>query len=189
MNLESDCLNIGIDLGSDTLKLAFVFKNSQRELVYGKFSDPVAIMAGLPAQAQFIKPGDSASKGRWIYADQIACEEENSFVTVVKIKKLISLLSKISQGDNDAINAQIAASNRNYYLNRSVFPKFAFPDKQNFMQDVTSYDFSTYEEKNKTFTAQGYTPKAVCEGFFGYIAAFVEKKIKKLEKMAKTVFP
>lgn len=186
MSSSINCLNIGIDLGSDTLKLAFVYRNPQKGLIYGKFSNPDITQSGLPAQAQYVQ---SNGTGKWIFADQIAYGDGNSFITVVKIKKLISLLSKVTGGDTDDDNLAKEDRNRKYYEQKNVFPKFAFPDKRQLMLGVDVNDFATYEATNNVFVADGYTPKRVCEDFFKYIASYVEQKIEKLEQQMKCVFP
>ena len=95
-------LNIALDLGGDTIKIAFAFDDDFSKITYGKFSCKSKLtQIAIPAIGYY-----SENEDKWYYGDQIA-KQSDSFVTVVKIKSLISLLTK--QDDS------IWQKNKNYY--------------------------------------------------------------------------
>ena len=80
-------LNVGLDLGSDTLKIAFAYE-SEEGVSYGKLmKEGLMTQVALPAIAYY----DTARR-MWLFGDGVEKGEEKSFVTVVKIKSLLSLL-------------------------------------------------------------------------------------------------
>ena len=196
--VNRNVLNLGIDLGGDTLKIAFAYDNGT-EISYGKFvgTDSVLQIA-VPALAFY----DSVT-GKWLFGDQIDAHASESFVTVVKIKSLLSIISKpqppkpltykerssLSQTRLDALREarknewneklKIWEKNKKYFRQENHFPKFYFPVSRAFLDD-----FSQMVELQMTFTAKGYTPYSVCEAFFHYVKKLVDERKRELEKLA-----
>lgn len=157
-------LNIGLDLGGDTLKIAFAYSDDS-SVCYGKFAEESALpKIALPAMAFFDK-----ESGKWLFADKVDTHGKDSFITTVKIKHLISMLS---QQDNSAVEQR----NKDYYQNQSHFPKFYFPVKAAFLND-----FDEMVKRGMTFVANGYTPRKVCKEYFHYIRSLVEARKSALE--------
>lgn len=167
-------LSIGIDLGSDTIKIAFAYKTGT-SIAYGKFDGkPVLTQVALPAIAYY-----DVLKKVWLFGDQVGKGATTNFVTVVKIKSLISLLSKVNNGANtNATNQQISKANAWYYSNEEHFPKFFFPTRRKMLEN-----FSEMVEQKNTFVAKGYTPKKVSEMFFSYIEKIISERITELESV------
>ena len=83
-NIDPDTLNLGIDLGGDTLKIAFAYYDGS-EVRCGKLAPSENVLQiAVPALAFY----DSQSK-KWFFADQLDTRSSESFVTVVKIKSLL----------------------------------------------------------------------------------------------------
>ena len=148
-------LEICLDLGSDTLKVAYAYENNG-ETYFGKL--PILDMenelsSGIPAIAFYDEKNE-----KWLYADQVDKVLDSSFTHVVKIKELLSLLLKVKD--------EIFKINSNYYFNMNQFPKFNFPAKTSSKDDA---DFSHKVNANDTFEAEGFTPQKVCENFFTYV--------------------
>lgn len=157
-----ESINVGLDLGSDTLKIAFAYPEGG-SVVYGKLArnDSLTQIA-IPAVAYY----DDGSK-TWLYGDEVE-KTESSFVNVVKIKNLVSLLQR-NPDEN------ILRRNRDFYFNRSEFPKFYFPVKRKMLED-----FELMFREDMTFHAEGDTPASVCEGFFHYAQKIVLERIGEL---------
>ncbi len=153
-------IHTGIDLGSDTVKIAFAYSREGAEIT-GKFTDDPASLTAVPAVAYY----DSEEK-KWLYGDEVDGVGDKSFVTVVKIKYLLSLLLKRG--------ARVTASNRDYYFNQKQFPKFYFPDRRK------SDDFSYLCNNDMTFTDGKCTPANVCENFFCYLRALIVRRAEAL---------
>lgn len=158
----AESINIGLDLGSDTLKIAFAYQE-RGKVVYGKFArnDSLTQIA-IPAVAYY----DDGNK-TWLYGDEVE-KVESSFVNVVKIKNLVSLLQRNP-------DEKILKRNRDYYFKRNAFPKFYFPVKRKMLED-----FELMFREDMTFQAEGNTPASVCEGFFKYAQEIVSKRIGEL---------
>lgn len=158
-------VDIGLDLGNDTLKIAYALKTGDDAVEYGKFSvsDSLSVVA-VPAIAYY-----DTDAHKWLYADEVDRSGNTSFVTVVKIKNLISMLHYNG-------NAEITASNSKFYRTKDQFPKFYFPVRKKVLAD-----FKEMVRLDRTFTAQSYTPQTVCEGFFAYVA---KKSFKRLRELA-----
>ena len=157
-------VDIGLDLGNDTLKIAYALKTGDDAVEYGKFSvsDSLSVVA-VPAIAYY----DTDAR-KWLYADEVDRSGNTSFVTVVKIKNLISMLQYNG-------NADVTTSNGKFYKTHDQFPKFYFPVRKKVLAD-----FKEMVRLDRTFTAPTYTPQTVCEGFFAYVAKKAFKRMKEL---------
>ena len=149
--------NLSLDLGGDSLKIAYAYRTEAGELKYGKIaaSDSLVRVA-FPAVAFF----DDESNN-WVYGNMVDRQSNASFVKVVKIKDLLSLL----QNEKNAV-----------YYDGHDFPKFFFPRNAN--------AFDNYEQaitENKTFTTN-LTPREVCQNFFIYAKTIVDQGIATLEE-------
>ncbi len=159
-------LNIGLDLGNDAVKLAFAFK-TQEGVAYGKLArGDFLTQVAIPAVAYY-----DTETGKWLYGDEVERGERSSFVTVVKIKSLISLLE--SGGEKGASLAE----NAKYYRRGNDFPKFYFP-----LRKKMSADFGEMVKNDNTFRAEGYTPQRVAEEFFFYLRYVVEFRVRMLSE-------
>ena len=96
-------LEVAIDLGSDTVKVAYAF-GSKNDVEYGKLA-PCEITGSVivPAIAYFDE--DSST---WLFGEEVYKNVDKPFVSVVKIKSLLSLLLKRS-------DKRVTLSNRKYY--------------------------------------------------------------------------
>ena len=162
-------LFIGLDLGSDMLKISFAYRTgaSDSDFCFGKLSDSNYLTSvAIPAVAFFDK-----KKGSWIYGSAVNKSSNESYVTVVKIKTLLSLLSEKE-------NEQVTVSNKNYYWKKNHFPKFFFPIRRSLIEDFGG----EMVDKNRTFTVLDYTPSKVCEEFFKYVEGVVDSRVKALEQ-------
>ena len=160
---KADGICIGLDLGSDTLKIAYAYGEDAR---YGKFiGDKRSLGVAIPAVAYYDK-----ATGKWLYGDEVDMAGERSLVTVVKIRDLMSLLS-------EARSAKVREKNTNYYRSGDRFPKFMFPAGRRM-----SEDFGEAVRRDMTFEAPGHTPESVCEGYFAYVRRLTEANISALQK-------
>ncbi|MBO7214748.1 MAG: hypothetical protein J6V66_04540, partial [Clostridia bacterium] len=158
-------LNIGLDLGGDTIKIAFAFNEGASNTVYGKFSGKSKLtQIAIPAIAYYCE-----DEHKWYYGDQIS-KQSDSFITVVKIKNLISLLAK--QKSN------VWAKNKNYYYNEHEFPKFFFPVRRKMLDN-----FGEMVRGEMTFACEDHTPQQVCLEFFNYIKNLIDKRRDELNKL------
>ncbi len=158
-------LSIGLDLGSDTIKIAFAYKRASK-IIYGKFDgqSPLSQIA-LPAIAYY-----NEQTCEWAFCDQVGKGEQASFLTVVKIKSLISLLASTS-------DPYVTNVNRHYYKKGEHFPKFFFPARKKMLEN-----FDEMVKSDKTFKVEGCTPQSVCKQFFVYVEKIVEERIVQLER-------
>lgn len=150
---------IGLDLGSDTLKVAYAY-GAEGAVCSGKISCGDTSLTAIPAVAYF----DGENK-KWYFGGQVDKAADESFITVVKIKRLLTLLS--GAGD-----AAVSARNKNYYLTGNEFPNFYFPRRKTQIKD-----FDGLVKNEMTFTAENYTPRSVCEEYFGYVSGVVKSRI------------
>jgi len=156
---------IGLDLGSDTLKIAYAYGADGTERS-GKISSGDTSLTAIPAVAYF-----DAENDKWYFGEQVDKAAEESFITVVKIKKLLSLLS----GEG---GAAVSAKNKDYYRTGNEFPNFYFPRRK------TSFkSFDELVKNEMTFTAEGHTPQSVCEAYFSYVSGVVKSRISELVKL------
>ena len=164
-------LHVCLDLGSDVLKTAFAYK-SGNEVVYGKFSkNNLFSQIAIPAVAFYDK-----QKNNWVYGSEVNKLNGDSYMTVVKIKSLLELVSF-------KINDSVTTSNQDFYFNKNRFPKFYFPIRRKRFDD-----FANEVERQRTFSADGYTPEKVVKGFFLYVKNFVYGQAKKLVEEKNTPF-
>ncbi|MCX4363047.1 MAG: hypothetical protein OSJ74_06675 [Clostridia bacterium] len=147
----AESLEIAIDLGSDTVKVAYAFETKEG-VEYGKLC-PRDITGSVTVPALAYYDEDSS---QWLFGENVYKCIDKSFVSVVKIKSLLSLLLKNG-------NRKVSESNKDFYFNRYSFPKFYFPNKRKL-----SEDFGEAVELDMTFEADR-TPKQVCEEFFEYL--------------------
>ncbi len=158
-------LHVGLDLGSDTIKIAYAYENG-KSLFYGKVMKADALaQTALPAIAYY-----DEDAMRWLYADQVQGAGQRSFVNVVKIKSLLSLLLEYEDKD-------LTERNRRCYLKGHSFPKFYFP-----VRKKMNCDFTQMIRDEMTFLCLPFTPQEVCQGFFNYVAQFVNERIAALRK-------
>lgn len=161
-------LFIGLDLGSDMLKIAFAYRTGagRSDLCFGKLCDSNYLTSvAIPAVAFYDK-----RTGGWIYGSAVNKSSNDSYVTVVKIKTLLSLLSEKE-------SEQITSLNKTYYWQKNHFPKFFFPIQRSLVEDFCG----EMVDKNRTFTVKDYTPAKVCEEYFKYIQSVVSERVKALE--------
>ena len=158
-------LEVAIDLGSDTVKVAYAFE-SKNSVEYGKLA-PCDITGSVIVPAIAYYDEETLS---WLFGEEVYKNVDRSFVTVVKIKSLLSLLL-IRR------NKRVTASNKQYYFDKNLFPKFYFPNRKKLAED-----FAKAEDLDMTFKANK-TPQEVCEEFFGYlIDNTVMPAIQRLQK-------
>ena len=161
--MASNYVHVGLDLGGDTLKIAFAYTLNSN-ICYGKFINPSRFtQIAIPALAYY-----DTTNFKWYYGDQIT-DDGDSFVTVVKIKNLLSLISNNK-------DSSVKSKNIEYYAKNNKFPKFYFPVKRDMLSD-----FSKMVKNDMVFEAEGYTPKSVCQAFFNYVKDLVSVRIAKLQ--------
>lgn len=156
--------SLGLDLGSDTLKIAYACSFKGKEET-GKIVGGLTSVTAIPAIAFYDDDRDE-----WFYGEEVEKTSSESFGGVVKIKTLLSLLAL---GDTPEKRAR----NEKYYFTGNEFPKFYFPRRRN-MSD----DFAVMSGNNMTFTCPDLTPKKVCENYFDYVAELVRTRIDLLCK-------
>ena len=150
-------LHLALDLGNDSLKIAYAYSVDGKGTEYGKLtSNDSSIRVAFPALAYY-----DDEKEKWIYGEQVDKLNTSSFVKVVKIKELLSLL--------------LSKSNAEYY-DKHDFPKFFFP-----RVDVNFNDFGKAIAEDKTFKNLN-TPRSVCEGFFAHVKSLIIDQIRILSK-------
>ena len=149
--------NLSLDLGGDSLKITYAYKTESDQVKYGKItaSDSLVRVA-FPAIAFF----DDESE-EWIYGDMVDRQQNASFVKVVKIKDLLSLLQR--------------ESNASYY-DANEFPKFFFP-----RHAETFSNFESAVLEGKTFSTD-LTPREVCNNFFCYTKTVVDRGMRRIEE-------
>lgn len=152
-----------LDLGNDTLKISFAYQHNGGE-TYGKLMQPDLInQVALPAAAVY-----DEDTCKWKYAEQLDEVRKQQFSTVVKIKSLLSLISKRD-------DQKVEDRNRDYYYNKHYFPKFSFPVRRRMRED-----FQYMVDQKLVFEAPGYTPRRMCEDFFVHIKQKIKERIAAL---------
>lgn len=153
-------LYLGFDLGGDSLKVAYAFKNSSGELMVGKiFAEEDSFQPGLSAKVLY----DKQDK-KWYFGDEIETSGVEDFTNTVKIKDLLGLLKNVtSKKLAKAEREEIQKSNKDFYENKKYFPKFRFPHKVNHIND-----FQKLVDLQDVFEAEE-TPQAICENYFKYV--------------------
>ncbi len=150
--MAENCLDVyaGLDLGSDTLKIAYAYDRGG--LKTGKITAGDSSVTAIPAVAYY-----DFEENKWLFGEQVDAVGDKSFMSVVKIKSLLSLLLKKG-------NADITARNSGFYFNGHDFPKFYFPVRRKL-----SPDFADAVSRDMTFKAPQSTPAEVCLTFFRYV--------------------
>lgn len=156
-------LHVAVDLGSDTLKIAYAYNVD--EVYTGKIVGDPDSMCAIPSVAYYDFDGNN-----WKYGEEIDRVNSKSFMGVVKIKFLLSLL-------NGRNGARINASNSAAYFSGHDFPKFYFPVRRKMPAD-----FSKAVASKLTFSVGGVTPQKICENFFAYVGALVNRRAELLAK-------
>lgn len=177
-------VHVALDLGSDTLKIAYAFKIDGTEYT-GKIVNNNYAMSALPAVAVY-----NVDDGKWYFCEDVTKMEGSSYVTVVKIKRLMTLVKKVEDDGNESRARAVTASNADYYKNKNHFPKFYFSldgkkeRKRNDSEKVNydELDFDLLVQNEKTFIAKDYTPKKVCEMYFAHVAEIVNGRVQTLMK-------
>ena len=144
-------LEVALDVGSDKVKVAFAYKESNKA-VYGKLA-PREVTGSAVVSAIAYYDEDN---GRWLFGDEAYKGTDRPFITVVKIKTLLSLLLKRS-------DKAVCDSNRVCYREGRDFPKFYFPTKRKISENLM-----LAKDLDMTFCADR-TPMQVCEEFFDYL--------------------
>ena len=157
--------HIAIDLGSDTLKVAYAFGCNNRTYT-GKIAHNSWTMTAIPAVAYYDKDNST-----WYFGDQVTNQQRNTYITVVKIKKLLSLLQQV-KGPSKSV---VSDENVKFYCSDSHFPKFIFP-----YETHEVLDFSKLIAEQNTFIVSGFTPQKVCEMYFAYVAKMVKARLATL---------
>ncbi|MCD8201042.1 MAG: hypothetical protein LUD47_03135 [Clostridia bacterium] len=157
-------VNICIDLGGDTVKIACAYHDDDGSAKISRVIDPKYSDSAIPAIAHY----DSASN-LWRYGYEIGRRNETSFDTVVKIKDILSIVYK----------------NAGFYAGEHLFPVFNFPKTHDIdEQYYIRYGKEGYDKKKREyydslhFEAPSFTPKMVCEGFFKYLADIAESFLR-----------
>ena len=167
-------LNIALDLGSDTLKVAYAFDVAQTGAVfYGKIARKLLpTEVAIPAIAHF-----DEQRRTWKFGYDVDKGNNASFATVVKIKSLLNLLAAVQSENGGRKQAvSIRARNMRFYREGKKFPKFYFPVSREMLAD-----FNEMVDGKMTFDADD-TPRRVCEMFFEYAAKLIKSRIRELEK-------
>lgn len=153
-------VHIAIDLGSDTVKVAYAYRDGNDYT--GKLVDDPQGMTAIPSVA-FYDPDEK----KWLFGAELDFVGEKPFLTVVKICDLLRLLQT-------ADNAAVHKSNVDYYRKKNRFPKFYFP-----LREVLTDNMAHTENRGQTFDADT-TPERVCERFFDYIHGVVRNRVNEL---------
>ena len=161
MAISSFDVFVGIDLGSDTVKISYAYDDGG--LKTGKIVCGAASDTAIPAVAYY----DFDEKA-WLYGEEVESVGDKSFMSVVKIKGLLSLTLKRG-------NPEIDERNFRYYLEGNSFPKFYFPVRRR-----ASVDFAKTVNGGATFGVDGVTPAEVCERFFRYVYKVVYGRVAQL---------
>lgn len=153
----------GLDLGSDTLKISYAVDCNG--IKTGKIVGDESSATAVPAVAYYDFDDD-----KWLFGEEVETVGDKSFMGVVKIKTLLSLLL-------NRVSAEVTASNQNYYFNGNEFPKFYFPVKRKLPAD-----YSQAVAGKMTFTVAKITPADVCLAFFRYANALINSRAAALAK-------
>lgn len=157
---------VALDLGSDTLKIAYAYKSGKA--VSGKIVGDPDSMTAVPAVAHYDFDDD-----RWSFGEDVNRVGDKSFMGVVKIKYLLSLL-------NGKYSPEINANNERAYFFGNDFPKFFFPLKKKLPAD-----FSKAVADKLTFEVKDITPSRICQDFFSYVYLLVKEGAAALAKREK----
>ena len=155
---------VSIDLGNDTTKIAFSYieKSGYRNKLYlGKI---VELDKTPRKNFSSVARYDEENK-RWYYANDVDDGSNSTSSTIVRIKELMSLLSKSKGMSEDTF-----FNNKDYFYNKKVFPKYYFEDNKG--RD----DFAKLEKNKDTFTAN-ITPREVCVNYFKYLKNIILQQL------------
>ena len=173
-------LNIGLDLGGDTLKVAYSYTDKGRSF-YGKVVDNNSpTQLAIPSVAFY-----RAEEKEWLFGYELDHSGEEDFVTVVKIKDLLSLVKEYSTADDGASGQQtqegeeITKRNTEFYKSKHYFPKFHFPTRKSLLSN-----FAEMVNEDEVFEA-GETPQQVCEMYFAYVYKLVKSFVLRLQDKKK----
>lgn len=156
-------LNICFDLGNDTMKIVYAYKDGS-DLHFGKFNSTAINQSAIPANAYYDEDND-----KWYFGNDIDLVNNESFITVVKIKQLLLLLQMLDKSEKE-----IEKQNNDFYFSGNDFPKFYFP--YHFALNNKN-DFQERKDNEMTFTVHGVTPQKICEQYFQYVKKIVEDKV------------
>ncbi len=162
--MQGKSVYIAIDLGSDTLKVVYAYKDGGAERV-GKIVSSDFDITAIPAVAKY-----DEDDGKWLYASDVNRDKKESYVTVVKIKDLLSMLSELRSK-----NILVRQRNSKYYFEGNDFPKFFFPVKP---EEIEAFDKMV--KGGRTFCARGYTPHTVCAMYFKSVAKTIRERLNVL---------
>lgn len=162
-NLSALCMYAGFDLGSDTLKIAYAYEKDG--LHTGKIVGDETSGTAIPAVAFY-----DFDEDKWVFGEDVETVGDKSFMGVVKIKNLLSLLLKRK-------DPSVTGRNRDYYYNGHDFPKFYFPLKRSI-----STDFKEAVGLGMTFKVENTTPAQVCSEFFKYVKNLCYTRARVLAK-------
>ena len=161
-------LNICFDLGNDTLKIVYAYKEG-RDIHFGKFNSTAINQSAIPANAYY-----DEDNNKWYFGNEIDLVNTESFITVVKIKQLLLLLQNLEKEEKE-----IEKRNKDFYFNGNDFPKFYFP--YHFSLNNKN-DFQERKDNEMTFSDLNMTPQKICEQYFEYAKKIVEEKVFNLVK-------
>lgn len=157
-------IHIGLDLGSDTLKIAYAYRDRDSEYSGKIVCDP-ASMTAIPAVAYYDFEEES-----WLFGEDVDRAGDKTFVSVVKIKSLLSMLVKNT-------SREVSEGNARFYFQGNKFPKFYFPVRRKMLAD-----FTAMAADNRTFDVPGATPADICGRFFAYVQAIVVERARLLAR-------
>ena len=154
-------LCISLDLGGDSLKVAFAYEGgTSGGISYGKLSGTCsALRIAYPAVAC-----QKGQGGEWLYCDAVDKAGSLSFVRVVKMKELLSLLLYPDVSE--------------YYFKSTRFPRFVFPRRKDARDRIRS--FASLSE-GEVFDG-GITPQRVLENYFHCVALMIKERVEQLCK-------
>ena len=165
--MANQSVHVALDLGSDTIKIAYAYNDGQDHT--GKIVGDPLTMTGVPSVAYY-----DVDEKKWLFGNEVDLVGDKPFITVVKICDLLRLLQP-------AESLATQKSNREYYFNKTRFPKFYFPQRFRLTDDLDAA-----VRLDRAFNAFE-TPAEVCEMFFEYVHDMVVGRLTKLLKKAGSV--
>ena len=156
-------LALTIDFGNNSTKISYAYKNNG-ETYFGKIVNGNSCLF-----YNFYSIARYKDK-KWQFAYDVKKDIFSRSSTIVKIKRLMSLLIK----PKDDKTGKIFESNKDYFYNKKLFPKYYFPNPE-----IKQEDFSKLVNEH-TFEAD-ITPNELCAEYFKFVAGVVKKEIAELE--------
>lgn len=153
------------DLGNDSLKISYAFKEAFGRITFGKIIEDNVIKSSTIASDAYYDTADDM----WYFGKQIEYLPDADFLYTVNIKDLLLLLRKT--GDKN-----IDESNSSYYYKGNEFPKYYFPNK---VEKVSEYKIKI--DRDYTFKVNKCTPQMVCEKYFLFVSSIVYKTLPRIE--------